>query len=135
MCPRDECRTLVMRDKIAAFLQSDLAVRMAAAQREGALYKEQPFVMAVSASLLDEKFPAEEKVLIQGIIDAYFEEEGAITILDYKTDRVSTLEELKKRYKTQLDYYEEAVGQLTGRPVREKVLYSFALMDWIGWKE
>jgi len=130
----EEYARLILRDKVVAFLQSDMAKRMAAAQEKQRLFKEQPFVLSVSASLLDEKFPEEEKVLIQGIIDVYFEEDDEITILDYKTDRVDTLLELKRRYKTQLDYYEEAISQLTGKKVKEKVLYSFALMDQISWK-
>lgn len=124
---------LIMRDKVVAFLQSDMVKRMAAAQKKKMLFKEQPFVLSVSASLLDEKFPKDEKVLIQGIIDVFFEEDGEITVLDYKTDRVSALGELKERYRSQLDYYEEAIRQLTGKKVKEKVLYSFALLDQISW--
>lgn len=130
----EEYAKLILREKIATFLQSDIACRMAAAQENRKLFKEQPFVLSVSADLLDKEFPKEEKVLIQGIVDVYFEEEDGITILDYKTDRVSSLEELKDRYRSQLDYYEEAVGRLTGKKIKEKVLYSFACMDMIGWK-
>lgn len=130
----EEYARLLMKDKIAGFLQSDLAKRMAAAQEKKRLFKEQPFVLSVSAGLLNEAYPQEEKVLIQGIVDVYFEEEDQLVIVDYKTDRVNTLQELKDRYKTQLDYYEEAIGRLTGKKVKEKILYSFALMDTIGWK-
>lgn len=125
---------LIQKKKLIRFFRSDIAKRMADAQQRGELFKEEPFVLAVSAGLLDEKFPAEEKVLIQGIIDVYFVENGEITILDYKTDRVSSTEKLKDRYRTQLDYYESAVAQLTGKPVKEKILYSFALADTIAWK-
>ena len=73
--------------------------------------------------------------MVQGIVDVYFEEADELVIVDYKTDRVSNLQELKDRYRTQLDYYEEAIGRLTGKKVKEKVLYSFALEDTIGWSE
>ena len=129
----DEYVQLLMKDKILAFLSTDLAKRMAGAQRRNRLFKEQPFVLAVSASQVDPDFPAEEKVLVQGIIDAYFEEDGEIIILDYKTDRVETADELLSRYRTQLDYYEEAVSRLTGKKVKAKVLYSFALLETISW--
>ncbi len=131
----EEYARLLMFDKIAGFLKSDLARCMAAAQNCGKLYKEQPFVISVGADRIGKEFPETEKVLVQGIVDVYFEDEGELVIVDYKTDRVSTLQELKDRYRTQLDYYEEAIGRLTGKKVKEKVLYSFALMDTIGWSD
>ena len=57
---------------------------------------------------------------MQGIIDVYFEEADGIVILDYKTDRVQSMEELWNRYETQLDYYGQAVARLSGKPVKEK---------------
>ncbi|MDO5574953.1 MAG: PD-(D/E)XK nuclease family protein, partial [bacterium] len=68
-----------------------------------------------------------ETVLVQGIIDAYFEEDGELVVVDYKTDRVTTGEELVGRYRMQLDYYAQALEQLTGKHVKEKLIYSFAL--------
>lgn len=113
--------------KIEKFLDSDVALRMAAAAERGDLYKEQPFVLGVEASRLSENFPSGEKVLIQGIIDVYFIEAGEIVLLDYKTDAVKTGEELIRRYKTQIDYYTEALEKITGLKVKEKILYAFAL--------
>ena len=66
-------------------------------------------------------------MLIQGIIDAFFIEDGQIIVVDYKTDRVRTGEELWNRYAEQLKYYEEALGKLMGLPVGEKILYSSSL--------
>lgn len=120
--------------KIAGFLTSRTALRMADAARAGKLYKEQPFVMGLPASRLGESFPSEETVLIQGIIDVFFEEEDGFVVLDYKTDAVSTPKELVKRYQVQLLYYSEALEQLAGypsesgsKPVKERILYSFRL--------
>ena len=48
-------------------------------------------------------------------------------LVDYKTDLVKRGEELWKRYKAQLDYYEEALCRLTALPMKEKLLYSFCL--------
>ena len=90
------------------------------------LFRERPYVMGVSAKEIDDKYSEEEMVLVQGIIDAYFEEEGKIVIVDYKTDRVGKMEELSDRYKVQLDYYEKAIAQVTGKEVSEKVIYSVA---------
>ena len=118
---------LIDMGKINTFLNSYVALRMAEAGARGELYKEQPFVLGIEASRLSEEFPQEEKVLIQGIIDVYFIEDGEIVLLDYKTDTVKNGEELKKRYQTQIDYYTEALERITGLKVKEKILYSFAL--------
>ena len=118
---------MVNLKKIGTFLESSVAVRMATAGERGELYKEQPFVLGISASRLSEEFPSDEKVLIQGIIDVYFIEDDEIVLLDYKTDAVKTGDELKKRYETQLKYYTEALEKITGYKVKEKILYSFAL--------
>ena len=66
-------------------------------------------------------------VLIQGIIDAYFEEDGEIVVLDYKTDRVQTEAELKDRYQEQLRLYTRALEQITQKKVKEQIIYSFTL--------
>ena len=122
---------MVNLKKIGTFLDSSVAARMAAAQNRGDLYKERPFVLGIEANRLSEEFPIDEKVLIQGIIDVYFIEDGEIVLLDYKTDAVRTGEELIKRYQTQIDYYTEALEKITGLKVKEKLLYSFALSDVI----
>ena len=118
---------LVSREKIKLFLHSDLAGRMKEASKKQKLYREQPFVLGIPADRLDKKFPMEEKVLIQGIVDAFFEEEGEFVVVDYKTDAIKSPEELVKRYRTQIEYYQEALEKLTGKKVKEKILYSFAL--------
>ena len=100
---------------------------MGEAARAGKLYKEQPFVMGLEANLLNDEFPREETVLIQGIIDVFFEEDGRYVLLDYKTDAVYTAEELVKRYHVQLDYYTQALEQSSGYRDTERILYSFKL--------
>ena len=66
-------------------------------------------------------------MLVQGIIDVYFEEEDGLVVLDYKTDQVKALEELTEKYHAQLEYYAKALEQLTGKKVKEKIIYSFTL--------
>ena len=120
-------RKAVAIPKLTAFLKTDLAKRMTKASQENKLHKEQPFVLGLPADRLNKAFPETEMILIQGIIDVYFEEEDHIVVADYKTDRVKEEEELIKRYQVQLDYYAEALERLTGKPVSEKIIYSFAL--------
>lgn len=104
---------------INTFVQSDTGRRVANAVNCGSVRREQPFVFEY------------EGQLIQGIIDLYFEEGGELVLVDYKTDRVMKNEvgekELVRRYAIQLDYYAKALTQLTGKKVKEKIIYSFAL--------
>lgn len=104
---------------INTFVQSDIGRRVANAMNNGSVRREQPFVFEY------------EGQLIQGIIDLYFEEDGELVLVDYKTDRVMKNEagekELVRRYAIQLDYYAKALTQLTGKKVKEKIIYSFAL--------
>ena len=109
------------------FLHSPLAARMARADAAGLLRREQPFVLGIPASDLQEQFPKEETILIQGIIDAFFIEDDEIVIVDYKTDRVEKEEELISRYRVQLQYYARALEQILHRPVREKLIWSTRL--------
>ncbi len=115
-----------MKD-ILQFASSSLGRRMAKAQQEGLVFREQPFVLSQNASAVNESWGEKESVLVQGIIDAYFLEDGEIVLVDYKTDRVSKPEELTERYHLQLSYYADALRRLTGKKVKEKIIYSFAL--------
>lgn len=121
----------VNKYKLLHFLETPLAKRMWEAQKRGELYREQPFVLGIAADKLNPDFPAEEKVLIQGIIDAFFVEDGEIVLLDYKTDKVLNAKELWDRYEAQLDYYEEALSKLMQMPVKERILYSFSLEECV----
>ncbi len=125
----EELKT-INQEKLLMFLTSNIAERMRKASMEKKLFTERQFIMGVEATEINKHMKSDELVLIQGIIDVYFEEEGEIVLLDYKTDRVdfSTGEEtLIKRYAVQLDYYERALVKLTNKKVKERVIYSFAL--------
>ncbi len=116
---------------IRSFLSTSLACRMAAAEKKNRLYREQPFVLGIPAKELNEKFPSGELALIQGIIDVYFEEDGEIVVADYKTDKAGSGRELAEKYRVQLEYYARALEQLTGKRVKEKIIYSFGLQEEI----
>ena len=108
------------------FLQSETGHRMAKAQADGRLHKEQQFVMGIPAREVG-PVDSDELVVIQGIIDAYFEDDGELILVDYKTDRTWSSRVLLDHYKRQLDYYERALTQLTGKKVREKWIYSLTM--------
>ena len=138
---------LIPAQKVFDFCCSELGQRMARAEKNGKLYRERPFVMGIPVqeiypklaaweiSGISEKFSdrendrlTSERILIQGVIDVYFEEDDGVVLLDYKTDRIpkgKTGEELLiKRYKTQLDYYQKAIEQISGKKVKDRILYS-----------
>ena len=127
----EEYYAVVSHAKIVSFLMSETAARMGEAARAGRLYKEQPFVLGLPANRLSDEFPQDETVLIQGIIDVFFEEDGKYVLLDYKTDAVETAEELVGRYHVQLDYYAEALEQSFGHRDTERIIYSFKLGEEI----
>ncbi len=119
--------------KLLRFLSDPLAERIRQAEQKGLLHRESPFVLGVPASKvydsLEGSEAGRETVLIQGIIDVWFEEEGQIVLLDYKTDAVRQGEEqrLIDRYQLQLEYYRQALEQLEHKAVKETVIYSFGL--------
>ncbi|MCD8104160.1 MAG: UvrD-helicase domain-containing protein [Lachnospiraceae bacterium] len=116
--------------EISAFLRSSIGQRMERACAACMLFREQPFVLGVPAGEIL-KNDSKEIVLVQGIIDAWFVEEEQIILVDYKTDRVSSKWTLIERYRTQIDYYTEALERLTGKKVRDRVIYSFTLGEEI----
>ena len=133
---------LLNQEKLKKFLDSPLGQLFAKAYKENTLYREQHFMQEVEYEKL---FPEDgtegedaeealssnaatvEKVILQGIIDAFIMEEDGIILVDYKTDRVKDGEELRNRYQKQIDLYSEALGQILGKKVKRRVLYSFSL--------
>ena len=118
---------------IVSFFRSDLGQRMIAAAGRGQLHREQPFTLSLPVAEVfpeakDE--PEDTCVMVQGIIDGYFDEDGNIVLMDYKTDRVTKkdgADVLKDRYKTQLEWYRKALETTLGVNVTEKFLYSFSM--------
>ena len=120
---------LLNQEKLKKFLDSPLGQLFAKAYKENTLYREQHFMQEVEYEKL---FPVDggdtvEKVILQGIIDAFIMEEEGIILVDYKTDRVKDGEELRNRYQKQIDLYSEALEQILGKKVKRRVLYSFSL--------
>ena len=127
----DEMAACIRIEDMLHFLQCESGRRMSAAAAKKNLYKEQPFVIGLDASVIYPEIDTDEKILVQGIIDVYFEEPDGLVVLDYKTDRVKSAQELKEKYHAQLDYYAQALERLTEKPVKEKIIYSFTLREEI----
>ena len=75
----------------------------------------------------------DESIMLRGIIDAYFEEDEKIVIVDYKTDFVNdeNKDEVINRYKKQLDLYSDVMKNLTGKEVKEKYIYLFGIDEGV----
>ena len=123
----EEMAACIRTEDVEKVLESPVGQRLRASAARKLLWKEQPFVLGLSAREIYPDEQEEELVLVQGIIDVYFEEEDGLVVLDYKTDQVKALEELTEKYHAQLEYYAKALEQLTGKKVKEKIIYSFTL--------
>lgn len=108
---------------IYKFTSSNIAKRI---RNSSAVYKEKPFYKNVKANVIYET-DCMEDILVQGIIDLYFVENGEIVLLDYKTDNVKNEEELVNRYQKQLYFYRTALEESTKMKVKEIIIYSLSL--------
>lgn len=119
----------VMPEDFVRFLTSGIGMRMRRAALAGVLRREQPFVIDIPAKDIDSSWPADENILVQGTIDAYFSENAKYVIVDYKTDKVRTGDgrDLVEKYQKQLEYYSRALSGITGVEVAETYIYSVAL--------
>ncbi|WP_142415198.1 helicase-exonuclease AddAB subunit AddA [Hathewaya massiliensis] len=130
----EEQSKVVDCNKIFSFFNTDLGLRMLKAYPK--VYREQEFHIPLKSTELlaaSGEVYGDEGTLLQGIIDCYFDEDGEIILLDYKTDFLLEGEEegIINKYKSQLDYYGRAVERITGKKVKEKYLYLFTLDKYV----
>ena len=119
------------KDKLRRFFSSEIAARIKASPL---LMREKKVTVGKRAGELYPDLPEnvrDETVVIQGYVDCAFEEDGELVIVDYKTDRNVTMEELRERYRKQLEMYEFAMEECTGKKVRCTLIYSFDNGDFI----
>jgi len=109
--------------KIIMFFKTDVGIRLVSAPNTEREFK---------FSLLSEAerfFPGggNDEILLQGVVDCFFEENGELVIVDFKSDRVSksTVDERVKRYTPQLRTYADALERITGKKVKESIIYFF----------
>lgn len=116
---------LVNAEKIKVFSDSLLGSMMREAHRNRKLYREKPFVMGIPACDIEpDRYKSKELVVVQGIVDAWFYYDDGIVLVDYKTDSVKRIEDLEARYKSQLQYYGEALSSITGKEIKKRIIYS-----------
>lgn len=117
--------------KLKRFFESDVFSRI---KNSDLVKREMRFLTELGAKNikpdLNENL-CEEKIVVQGAVDICFTEPDGIVILDFKTDRVETTEELINAYSEQLEFYAIACEKIFGKKVKEKIIYSFALSQEI----
>lgn len=109
-------------EALLAFAKGPLAALM---RRATTLRKEMPFSILLPAHSFYPQCEEGETLFLQGVMDCLVEEMDGLTIIDYKTDRTMTEEELKAHYKIQLQVYGESAEKLLGKPVKHLYLWSF----------
>ncbi len=111
---------------VQRFLESPLFARMAAAKT---VKREYIFSLLVDARTFEPTAAEDDSVLLQGVVDCFFEnEDGSLTVVDFKTDRVRKGEEAARAetYRAQISAYALALERILEKPVRERVLYFLA---------
>ena len=124
----DEERSLLSDRSLYGFFNSNLGQRLIASKR---VERELPFSMLFDGNRVYPDVENGERLFLQGIIDTVFVEDDQWVLVDYKTDRVKSGDELIRRYKIQMDLYKEALERLTNMPVKASYIYSFRLHEAI----
>ena len=123
----EEQAKLITINYITRCLQTPIMQRYIHAPKK---YRETQFEVMVSARLTG--YPdCEEEHLLRGAVDCAFEENGELIIIDYKTDYVKDMYELKEKYALQLELYKTGLSATLKKKVRSCYIYSFYLNSFI----
>ncbi|MGN0701996.1 MAG: UvrD-helicase domain-containing protein [Lentihominibacter sp.] len=106
-------------DSISAFFDTEIGRRCARAEKKGKLFKEREFIAEGELE--------GERIIVQGIIDCCFEEDGKLVLIDYKNSSLAgrTAEDVTMDYSRQLALYAKALEGATGMEVSESYIYLF----------
>ncbi len=128
----EEEAKVVNIEKILNYFNSEIGKRMLNAEK---VYREAPFVIKKSAKDVIDGVDddLDENLLVQGVIDCYFEEEDGLVLVDYKNDIVfnGDVSSVVGKYKTQLYLYKEALERVTERKVKDTYLYLFNIDEGV----
>jgi len=120
---------VVDKKAISRFFTSDLAKRMLAAEK---VYKEYTFTASVPLCEMEPEIKqSDEVIIIDGVADCAFVENGELVIVDFKTDKASTGAELAEKYREQLSVYRRCLAEVIGLPVKQTLIYSFRLGETV----
>lgn len=123
---------VVDKKAISEFFSSELAKRILTAEK---VYKEYAFTACIPLSEMEPSLNPEtakgETILIEGVVDCAFVENGELVIVDFKTDRASNGSELAEKYREQLSVYRRCLAEVLNLPVKQTIIYSFRLGECI----
>ena len=120
---------VVDKKAVAEFFRSDLAKRLLSSEK---VYKEYAFTVSIPLEEMEQGIKADgEVIIIEGVADCAFIENGGLVIIDFKTDRVDNSEELTEKYREQLRIYSRCLGEVIGLPVKQTLIYSFKLGETV----
>lgn len=120
---------VVDKKAISGFFKSSLAKRILSAER---VFKEYAFTAAVPLEEMEPSIKSSgEVIIIEGVADCAFVENGELVIVDFKTDKAQSGEELAEKYKEQLGIYRRCLAEVIGLPVKETIIYSFRLSETV----
>lgn len=120
----DEESNTVDLERIRLFFDSELA---AAIENADEVMREMRFSCEIPVALINPEIRSADTVFLQGVADCVYRKDDLLYIVDYKTDRVNSAEQLKEMYSTQLELYARAFEEILKTPVGGKLLYSFSL--------
>lgn len=107
---------------IIDFYRSDIGKRVL---RSDKVFREAPFEIEVPLNQVT-NINSSEKIILQGIIDCYFYEDDKIVLVDYKTDFCDDINEIKEKYRQQIQLYSLAIKKITKKSIKNRFLYLFS---------
>lgn len=115
--------------KISDFLKSDICKEMI--ENEDTLLREFPIQLRISPSEVYDVEDDDDKLVLNGIVDAFYEKDNELIIVDYKSDYYVDKKEMVEKYQVQLELYKKALEKITGKKVRECILYLFYKSEYV----
>jgi ATP-dependent helicase/nuclease subunit A len=116
---------VIKKDDIDSFIHSALYKRIRSCKK---IHREKKFLIAIDDLELEGEFGdmyRNTSGMLNGIIDMILEFDDYLVLVDYKTDRISDINELAERYSEQIELYRKTLGKTEVKPVRESLIYSF----------
>ena len=119
----DEAKIIPI-DSLVCFFNSGIADRM---RKAGILRREVPFATVIPYEMIEPEFKNNcGEMVLHGVVDCVFEEEGGLVIVDYKTERIKgSLQDMAEEYRTQMNLYQYALEKIFDKKVKERIIYFF----------
>ncbi len=125
---------IVSYNRLSQMANSEVVNKMRNAK---VVQKEKAFSYFINAKEINENYPEDEEILIQGVIDSFYIDDEGITLIDYKSDYVDKnnveegIEKIKNRYMKQIELYSKALNGITNIPVAYRYIYLYSVNKWI----